>query len=231
MLKVSNLVSWKYFLELFINCMWGYAMKYWFGTMSVILILQLYSGCASVPKESVALSQSIGKGLEENHRTHKNLLNKYFQSKKEEINKFIYQEYLPTFIKDFQALLKTNKMDTSLTQEQIKGIISRIITKRDQMQLDLEKTRIMIADTLDKQYILLFRANAQLTSFLESAIKNDEANEHLISTLQTSLNIPINLDTLEINFQESLKKAGENSKKIFDTNKDIQNLINPKESK
>ena len=44
----------------------------------VVTTLVFAIGCATVPKESVVLSQEIGKGIAESQRAYIGLLNRYF---------------------------------------------------------------------------------------------------------------------------------------------------------
>lgn len=58
----------------------------WACLSLVVATIMLAGGCASIPKESVVLSQEIGKGIAEGQNAYISLLNRYFDQKKKLID-------------------------------------------------------------------------------------------------------------------------------------------------
>lgn len=179
---------------------------------SFFLILLLSTviifGCTTIPKESVDLSKEVGNGIAESRRTDINLLNAYFQTKKTAIDAWIENVYLPEFLKNVQARLKKAGLPETLTTNQMKDIMARVITKRDQMQADLEKTRILFVEQRNNYYASLSQANSGVTAILQSAVNVKEATSSLTASAKSVSKGKIDLDLINQEFAEYLKKAG-----------------------
>ena len=61
--------------------------------------LLMLGACAEVPEEAVTLSVTVSKDLEEVHRSHRELAQRYFARMKSDINEFIDEVYTPRLIK------------------------------------------------------------------------------------------------------------------------------------
>ena len=72
--------------------------------LATIIFFRL--GCSTIPKESVTLSQGIGQGVAESHRSYVNLLNKYFAEKAKALDEFFEKEYAPAYIRNVRRQLE-----------------------------------------------------------------------------------------------------------------------------
>ncbi|MDP4176335.1 MAG: hypothetical protein Q8933_20305 [Bacteroidota bacterium] len=191
----------------------------------LVFVSFLTSGCASIPKESVELNQQISKAIASNYRAYVDLLNEYFLLKRDQINSFIDNKYLPTEIKNIQDQLKDAGEDPDKFQAfMVKDIIDKVDLKRESMLKDLEKTRLLIMERISQNYNQLQQANNALTALLQSAINVNEAASSLTKDIRTSGKNEIAIDELEKCFNEYLSRAGskaESAISLYEVTKQI----------
>jgi hypothetical protein len=195
-----------------------------------LLILGLgaaLTGCAHVPPESVQLSQNIGTGIADAHRAYVAMINLYFDQKRDAIDQWIQQKYVPLYISTVRAKLTEKHLDPNSFDEALTtDIIQRITKKRDEMQAELEKTRIALLDKVESNNALLVRANNQLTAMLASAAKVQEANAALANALQQASGGKIDFQQMNQRFDAYLEKAGDISQKATSLYDALQPAIN-----
>jgi hypothetical protein len=186
----------------------------------VVLVL-LLSGCAGMPKQSVQLSQEVGRGIALYHQAYTNVLNEYFVQKREAINRFILNAYLPVYLENIKAELKAAGEDPEkLHSFMVHDVVKDVAGKRDAMQEELEKTRIALIDAVSRDYLLLIQANATITGLLQSAVDVNAAAESLSGTIETVSGNQIDFDEVEAKFNEYLLDAGSfssNSISLYDS--------------
>ena len=66
-----------------------------------IALVILLAGCVSVPKEAPELSARLGKHISSIEQSHISLLNRYFDEKRLEVDRFINEDWLPVFADTF----------------------------------------------------------------------------------------------------------------------------------
>lgn len=191
----------------------------------LVFISFLISGCASIPKESVELNQQVSKAIASNYEAYVDLLNEYFLLKRDQINNFIDNKYLPTEIKNIQDQLKAAGEDPDKFQAfMIKDIIDKVDLKRESMLKDLEKTRLLVMGRVAQNYNQLQQANYALTGLLQSAVNVNEAASSLRKDIQTMSKNEISIDEVEKGFNEYLSRAGskaESAVSLYEVTKQI----------
>jgi hypothetical protein len=192
-------------------------------------VLVLVTGCARIPRESVTLSQSVGTGIAEQHRAYVQMVNLYFDQKREQIDQWIEQKYLPTFVANVRSELKAAGRDPDAFNEELTTkLIRRVIQRRSEMQSGLEKTRQVLLDQVEANHALLADANRQLTALLESAANVHEADAALAAALTSSTHGKINFDGIDQKLAEYLEAAGDVSKPAANLFEQLQSVINTK---
>lgn len=152
-------------------------------------------GCSSVPKEAPELSIELGKRIKTLEDSHINLVESYFDMKRNLVIKFFEDEWIPKFADEFfsnsiveekwQYIVKTN--DKALRMQFILEVapelLQQINTQReallkplDDLQRDLERK---IRNNYDETYAI----NNSLTSYLISAHKVDQSRKSFIENL------------------------------------------------
>lgn len=190
------------------------------GFLVAILVAFALGGCASVPKESVELSKEVGKGIAESQRSYTGLLNTYFASKKQQVDQWIENEYLPEYISNIQAELKKAGQPTTLSPQQLRDVLRDVIVERDQKYTDLENTRLLLLTKSNEHYTLLSQGNAGVTGLLQSMVDVKEATSSATQTIKTASGEKVDLEQIEKKFNDYLKKAGAASAKgtnLYDT--------------
>lgn len=84
-------------------CIYTGLQNFKFFTMQIktgilIGIIFFIASCASVPKETVTLSQALGNDLVVLHQAHRNIAELHFRKIKDNINSFIDDTYAPFVI-------------------------------------------------------------------------------------------------------------------------------------
>lgn len=71
------------------------------GVVACLLGVLFLAGCQSVPSESVELANTVGRDLEEIHRSHLALAELHFNQQINRANEFIDETYRPAYIEEF----------------------------------------------------------------------------------------------------------------------------------
>ena len=170
----------------------------------------MFIGCTTIPKESIFVSKSIGEQIKINEISYLNLTNKYFELKSQMIDEWIRFTYLPKLIDNINKALEAKKMNPCLNKEQIADILFKAIVKRNSMQSELEKTRIIVVEKIRNNYSNLTRANRSLTDLLKSASKVQDLIEE---KSKKHLGIEFDFEEFDKTFDKYLKQANDGTKK------------------
>ena len=177
-------------------------MKYFSG---FILFLLLMSSCASIPKETVTLSKTIGNDLQALHDSHCTTIKLYYDKIEDNINSFIRDTYSPYIIHNAlkseldkykkgesslygiieNAGKSSNKEDTeealNIMLEFTEAANQQISAKKNELLIPVLKQENEILAAIDRSYRNTIYANATLTAFLESARKVKESQSEALS--------------------------------------------------
>lgn len=167
-------------------------------------------GCATIPKESVKLSENLSGMIESAKASHVNLVNKYFEEKKNEVKRFVMEEYKPVFIKNVGEGLKAQNKE--FTFELYDRAMERILKKMDQWVGEIEEMRIQVLNELDEHYYLMSQTNEAITGLLRSASKVEEARKELIERSRIEAEKIIDFGKLEERIQGIMDKISEAKK-------------------
>lgn len=204
-------------------------LRFNFAGFLVILLAFALGGCASVPKESVELSKEVGKGIAESQRSYTGLLNTYFASKKQQVDQWIENEYLPEYLSNIQAELKKSGQPTTLSPQQMRDVLRDVIVERDQKHTDLENTRILLLTKNNEHYTLLSQSNAGVTGLLQSMVDVKEAMSSATQTIKTASDGKVDLEQIEKKFNDDyLKKAGAASDKATNLYDKVKSALDKK---
>lgn len=148
------------------------------------------------------------------------MLNSYFASKKQQVDHWIENEYLPEYLSNIQAGLKKAGQPSTLSSEQLRDVLRDVIVERDQKHTDLENTRLLLLTKSNEHYTLLSQGNAGVTGLLQSMVDVKEATSSATQTIKTASGGKVDLEQIETMFNDYLKKAGAASAKatsLYDT--------------
>ena len=163
---------------------------------SIIFFAMATFGCAEIPRESVQLSVTLGRDLNEVHRAHRELVTKYFGDIKTDINDFIDYTYRPFMIKrsmlEFALIdrLKNaeapgNELDSlDIMEIYVTEVTEQIESFRNELLKNISDQENEVITAIDESYQKLQNANSIITGHLASVRKVKDAQEELQSCIK-----------------------------------------------
>jgi hypothetical protein len=207
-----------------------------------VITATLISSCASVPKETVLLSQTLGKDLKILHNSHRNIVQLYYKKIKDNINVFVEEVYTPYNInyrlnKELQDYKNGDyslyglmlpkpqgsivKLDTLQVNKELINYMEDIlfIVKSDiedyraELLSPIETEERELLNKINQSYENVLLANASITNYLKSIQKLKETQQEVLSMVGLS-----GADTTVINslvtVSEKVNEAVKAGKKI-----------------
>lgn len=162
----------------------------------LIGLLPIVGACASVPKESVTLSVTLGRDLAEVHRAHRALAIKYFERMKQDINQFIDEKYRPFMIRktiqDSRLLEKVEsasqpgaRPDALMIMEVfVRKMSEQIESYRKKLLQNIVSQEEEVIQAIDDSYLKLQNANSIVTGYLTSVRKVRDAQAELLDRVK-----------------------------------------------
>jgi hypothetical protein len=172
-----------------------------------IAIMAVITSCASVPKETVTLSQALGSDLVVLHQAHSNIARLHFRKIKDDINSFVDDIYAPFVIqyvlnRELQAY-QSGKPSIYTTLEiagknggktEIEAAVKemsdfqesahkQIERKRNELLMPIMSQEVEILGAIDRSYENTIYANSTITGYLQSVRKVKEAQQEALSVI------------------------------------------------
>lgn len=171
----------------------------------VLLIGVMLQGCASIPKESVTLSQYVSNDLSGYKTSHLEITEKYFDKIEDDINRFIDKRITPALINemvkmdiadsknDSQSLfailsnVKENpsEANTSAAISAIadfqSAINAEIETYRAELLAPIREQRFATLKQISESYDATIAAQSSLTTYISSVVKIKEKQDAILS--------------------------------------------------
>jgi hypothetical protein len=175
--------------------------------LGIVVFSLLMVSCASIPKETVMLSKTIGADLQILHDSHRNIVQLYYSGIKTNVNTFIDDIYSPFIINHVleSELDKFKRGETSLygiiesagktkdkdeTKEALnvmtefqKAANEQITTKKNELLSPILNQERKILNVIDQYYQNIIYANATLTAYLISAQNVKESQNEALSII------------------------------------------------
>lgn len=165
----------------------------------VVLLLSFLSGCAQVPKESVELSTTLGRDLQEVQRSHRRAIDLLYDRDVERINRYLDDVAMPTYVRfaiagvgerlseDLKVALAPNAPQSAKDKvldemrKVVQGVADRVARQRTELLAPVEDSRKSSLHELDLAYAEMQRANAVLTAYLSSLTKVHSLQDELLA--------------------------------------------------
>jgi hypothetical protein len=163
--------------------------------LKYFVFLFLFYGCASIPSEAPQLSEELGNRISAFETSNINLLHNYFSLKRNEVDKFIQNEWVPTFANELFSQPAIQAAWDTIVSENNKADRLKFLTmvgpklqdkinqKRLELVQPLDDLEITIEQKIRDEYSLAISINNTLTSFLISAAKVDENRQRYLNML------------------------------------------------
>jgi hypothetical protein len=191
--------------------------------------------CAQIPKESIELSVTVGRDLAIMERSHKKLVEIYYENLINQINDFVDNVYLPYQIKktlsdeaikkDILLTIESASRDDSTEQSKkdafmkikyLHLVISEEVEKYRREKLGPVKTQYnSVVDGIDASYRQIHYANSIVTGHLASIVKvHDTQNEILekIDIKNIGSRVGSNISAVSDEISELIAKSGAREK-------------------
>lgn len=173
---------------------------------SLLLFVFAISGCTSLPQETPLLSEEIGEQILDAKSSHLALLNQYFIVKRNQIDVFIDQVWIPEFAKNIFKKPKINKGWNSIVNDNDKQqrlifitrlgalIQKKINAKRIELMKPVDELEYLLTKKINNHYDSLLAANSTLTVYLKSAAAVKELQNRALKKLKLDKNLAVHID-------------------------------------
>lgn len=221
--------------------------------IGVLAALFLFTACASIPKETVLLSKTLGSDLQILHQSHNDITDLYFKKIENDINSFVDDVYVPFVIhyalksqlqdyKDGKPCLysvielagkqegeEEAKAAINDMQEFLEAAQNQISGKRKELLLPIKQQHSEITKSINQSYENALTANRTITAYLQSLRKLKETQQEALSMIGLQGADSLLTNSL-VKVSEQVEKAVETGKKIDaqsdDAYKQIQKITN-----
>ena len=158
----------------------------------VAICLIVISGCATIPPEAPILSSELGKRISALEHANVTLLNRYFDQKRVEVDRFIQEVWLPQFANEFfQKPFIANAWNTIVSENNKQQRLKFLMRTGPNLQEAVNKKRIELIQPLDElerriarnikaEYEQARSINNSITSFLVSVAEVTENRDRYL---------------------------------------------------
>ncbi len=158
----------------------------------------MFTSCASIPKEAPELSAELGNRISAIERAHIALLHGFFDEKRNRVDQYISDEWVPTFADEFFSHPRIEEVweeivSTDNKQDRLEFLLrivpklqAKINAKRVELVKPLDDLERLMARRLRDEYEQAKAINNSLTSFLLSASKVAESRNRYLNLLGTT---------------------------------------------
>ncbi|TAK63640.1 MAG: hypothetical protein EPO24_04010 [Bacteroidetes bacterium] len=161
-------------------------MKY---VVSILLVVLLGS-CATIPSESVELSQLVGEMINSAKVSHVNMVNLHFNAQSKDVDLFALHDYKEKFLSNIRDKKKErDPAFVELTFDEYDRAMERVLKKRTELLAEVEANRQRVLQALEEHYTVLLASNSEVTALLRSAAKLSETRSALLERFGQKIGI------------------------------------------
>lgn len=192
------------------------------ATASLVGLALLLGACVSIPPEAPELSAELGNRISAIEDANITLLNRYFDRKRQDIDEFIEEEWLPEFANNFFSNPSiADVWNTIVRENDKKQRLTFLMKTGPKLQAEVNKARVRLIKPLDDlerrieqklrdEYAQARAINNTLTSFLLSASEVAEnRNRYLELAGVTDSEIGIIIDKTDKVVNDLIEKTGD----------------------
>lgn len=166
----------------------------------LVVVAHALMGCAQVPRESLQISQTLGRDLAEVQRAHLGLVELHFDRLEGEVEKFVRTVYAPyqiqrtladeniggVLVKEISAM-----SNGGITQQQANNVAKILAVYVEELQLEIEAYRVekvsplkiqraAVIEKISETYMNMQMANAATTGYLSSLVQVRDIQNELL---------------------------------------------------
>jgi hypothetical protein len=194
-------------------------------------LLLFITGCAKIPVESVVLADALQEEGERMHKINLLFLNRIFSAKRDEIEKFMKDEYTPKVVDEFVVKVKKEFPATDFKAEfsdLMTALMPKINKRRDSLVTALELQKEKIVDKLNTDYKVFDNSAMQLKNLLRSAVKVDAEKQGLFNQAKALSNNRLDFNSVEAALDRFIHSAGNVGNNVTQLDSVINQLLNKK---
>ena len=121
-----------------------------FKQLGMLAVLSVLVGCASIPPEAPELSVELGKRISAIEDSNITLLNRFFDQKRREVDRFIEDEWVPTFAEEFFSNDAISKAwNTIVREDDKKQRLNFLVKTGPKLQKKINEKRLELIQPLD----------------------------------------------------------------------------------
>jgi len=185
-------------------------------TYSMAIAATLLSSCASIPASTTTLTKEILKESSGMHTLNITLINQLYANRKEEINNFITNTYIPALLDNFSKNLPDSLDYKKELPNILKSIVPIINKKKDSIQSILNTEQEQLITKLNANYTNFSSAGTSLQNVIDSAVKLKTAEKSILTSVQSLTNGNVNISKTETELDSLLIKSGNSFSKLLE---------------
>lgn len=214
-----------------------------FKQLGMLAVLSVLVGCASIPPEAPELSVELGKRISAIEDSNITLLNRFFDQKRREVDKFIEDEWVPTFAEEFFSKDAISKAwNTIVREDDKKQRLTFLVKTGPKLQQKINEKRLELIQPLDAlerrieknirdDFSQARAMNNSITSFLLSAAEVAEnRNRYLEMAGVTDEKIGKLIDETDDAVSDLLGKTKDGKDKIDRTDEFLKKVKSIRDS-
>lgn len=195
-----------------------------FFTILFLAVLVANTGCSTVPVAAVELSNTVGRDLEEVHRSHHALAVLHFDKIVAEVNLFVDETYRAAFITQFASEFKlSDKVKLILKEdpEKLLPVMTRFVAiatervekKRKELLDPIEAQRRDVLKNIDLAHRQIQSAQAIVSGHLASVVKLHEVQNEVLAKVGLG-DVRKHISTKTSEVSDAVKEIVKKGKKI-----------------
>lgn len=151
---------------------------------AILLCLGALSGCATVPKSSVDLSNALGTDIEALHGSYTLLIRRYYARLRGDVTRSFDQTFVPAYINSF--VKKGNLMQNAangradLVEAWARIAVTKIDQERTRYLAPINQSENELLASVDAAFAQASRANAAITTQLSSIRSVNKTQEDVL---------------------------------------------------
>ena len=197
-------------------------MKQTLKSIAVFLLISSIYACASIPASTATLSEEVIAEADAMHKLNIALVNQLFDERKDKVNNFINNQYIPAFVKNFEAQIPANVDVKAELPNILKSVMPVISRKRDSLHNLLDTQRNQIITSLNDNYSNYQRASGTLQNLITSAVKLKKSEANTLAQIENLTNTSLNVNKIESHLDSLLIKTGNGFDKLLNVASELR---------
>ncbi|EDP94853.1 hypothetical protein U8527_08035 [Kordia algicida OT-1] len=197
-------------------------MKKIINSILIVLIAIGISACASIPASTSTLTQEVISESNAMHQLNIALVNKLFEERKDKVDDFINNQYIPKYVANFQSKIPPGVDVSAELPNILKSVMPVISRKRDSLHNVLDTQKQQMITSLNNSYNDYQQASATLQNLISSAVKLKQSEANTLAQIQKLTGTNINVGKIQNQLDSLLVKTGNGFNKLLNVESAIK---------